>query len=78
MFLSHLYRQLLFCFFVVLQIFEHLRNINDNRCSYESENYIANACVYETSFHHPLRMDTSVGFKSLKEEFMPRKWVIPH
>lgn len=22
---------------------------------------------------HPLRMDTSVGFKSLKEEFMPRK-----
>ena len=34
MFVSHLYRKLLFCFFVVLQIFEHLRNINDNRCSY--------------------------------------------
>lgn len=41
--------------------------------SYDSENYIANACVFETSFHHPLRMDTSVGFKSLKEEFTPRK-----
>lgn len=67
MVLSDLYRQLLFCFFVVLQIFKHLRNINDNRCSCDSENYIANACVYETSFHHSSRMDTSVGFKRLKE-----------